>query len=161
MADSKKFAAVVGALVAAHKDLVAVAEKAMATEERMHAASLEAQKGLLHHALKGAENCSPEQFECLIGALERVTVAGIEAEKSVALAHAENGKAFIKALDGALESSITIGGQIASARLEQMDRQIQAEEVRAEAKAKAAKAELKKAEILKAEKLKKDFKASA
>jgi hypothetical protein len=153
MADSNDAAII--ALTALHSDMMSLVEKSLAAEERMHASTLEAQNGLLTTALKGAENCSPDQFSALIGALKEVSLASIQAEKEVALAQCENGRAAVKMLDGALQGAIAVGGQVATARLEQLDRKVRAEEVRAQAKATAA-----EAEAIKAEKLK-GFKASA
>jgi hypothetical protein len=157
MADSND--AALAALARFHSDFVSLVEKGIAAEERMHSASLEAQQALLTTALKGAENCPPEQFAVLVSALKEVTVASIQAEREVALVNAENGRAAIKMLDNALQGAIQVGGQVAAARLQQLDRRVAAEEVRAAAKANAARAEKIKAEKL-AEKLK-DFKASA
>lgn len=120
--------AVLETITALGNGLLGLMGESIAASERMHTASLTASKDMLEAALKGAENCSPEQFECLVGALERVTVAGVEAEKSVHLARMENGRAFIKSATEVAASAVSVVADVGS--------------VLAGAKAKETKAEL-------------------
>lgn len=149
-------AAVLNLLSTFGAGVLSLAQEGISSQERMHAASLQASQALLEAALKGAENCSPEQYQALLGALERVTVAGIEAEKEVHLSSLENGKAFIKGQMEVYQAVVAHAPamlEVAKVRAEADATRAEAEGLNAKSRSKEAKAKVKNAdsEALKAE----------
>jgi hypothetical protein len=119
-----------------------VVKTAISAEERMHAASLDAQSSLLASALKGAETVDPDNFGALIVALKEVSLAGIEAQRAVHLESVASGRAAIKAMEGVAEAAITAFAPVAMTRAQAQATRAEAEVMNAETRSEEA--EIKK-----------------
>lgn len=96
------------AMMQMHSDYVELISKSIEVEQSMHKANLDSTLVLLSTALKSAETVEADNFSCLIDALKEVAMASIQAQKEVALANADNGRAFIKVLDNAVQAGIAV-----------------------------------------------------
>lgn len=141
------------ALLALYNQAMSLVEVAIAAEERMHAASLEANSNLLTSALKGAETVDADNFGALIGALKEVSLAGIEAQRAVHLESVANGRAAIKAMEGISNAAIGAFAPVAMAQAQAQATRAGAEMLTAETREREvsvketnAKTEAKKAE---------------
>jgi hypothetical protein len=121
---------------------IAAVEATIASSERMHSASLDANTNLLTCALKGAETVDAEQFTALVVALKEVSLAGIEAQRAVSMEVVANGRGAIKALEGVSNAAITAFAPVAMAQAQAQATRASAEVMNAETRSEEA--EIKK-----------------
>lgn len=118
----------------------------MQSVERMATAAIAAEQAMLASVLKGAENIDEGKFTVMVNAQKEVAMASIAAEQAVALAGAENGKAFIKMLESLGSKSIETAAPVLSARVTSLDAQAQAELLVAQTRSEEAKVKAYNAE---------------
>lgn len=119
-----------------------VVKTAIAAEERMHSASLDAQSSLLASALKGAETVDADNFTCLVQALKEVSLAGIEAQRAVHLESVANGRASLKMLESVASAAIAAFAPVAMTQAQAQATRASAEVMNAETRSEEA--EIKK-----------------
>ena len=94
---------------------IGLLETAIVAEKELATYSFQNQQAMLGIALKGAGDCPPENFSALLDAMKEIGIATLQAQKEVALASIENGKAAIKAMENVTLKSIEAAGLLGAA----------------------------------------------
>ena len=93
-----------------HQNFIDLINKGIDSEKEMRISSQRTQQEMLLQSLKAAETVDAENFGVLVSALKEVSLASIEAQKAISLANADNGRAFIKVLDNAVQAGVQMMG---------------------------------------------------